>query len=85
MSRRPLIAGNWKMHLSLGEAAALARALAAGMTLDTTVTYDTLEGSFDVAGRGELQLGVGIPLPVRADRGEGEAGLQGSGGVARDP
>ena len=29
MSRRPLIAGNWKMHLSLGEAAALARALAA--------------------------------------------------------
>ena len=28
MSRRPLIAGNWKMHLSLGEAVALARALA---------------------------------------------------------
>ena len=29
MSRRPLLAGNWKMHLSLGEAVALARALAA--------------------------------------------------------
>ena len=28
MSRRPLLAGNWKMHLSLGEAVALARALA---------------------------------------------------------
>jgi triosephosphate isomerase len=28
MSRRPLIAGNWKMHLTLGEAVQLARAVA---------------------------------------------------------
>ena len=27
MSRRPLIAGNWKMHLTLSEAAALAKAV----------------------------------------------------------
>ena len=40
----------------------MAQALAAGMTLDTTVTYDTLEGSFDVAGRdenGQDQTGTG--------------------------
>jgi hypothetical protein len=40
----------------------MAQALAAGLTLDTTVTYDTLEGSFDVAGRdenGQDQTGTG--------------------------
>ena len=30
MKRRPLIAGNWKMHLTIGEAESLARAIASG-------------------------------------------------------
>jgi triosephosphate isomerase len=77
MSRRPLLAGNWKMHLSLGEAVALARSLVASCGNCTDREVMIAPAFTALAAVTEAVRGSGLRLGAQNVAGEREGAFTG--------